>query len=83
MTTSESWEDTGEFTINEKWTDSKGDAWYKVTFTSIYTTNTFYELLKIPKSGTVRERVISTKNYPDKIDPDDSKLYYRIWYRQE
>jgi hypothetical protein len=57
MTKSDSWGTKGEYKINEKWTDAEGDIWYKVTFTAIYSTYTYYELVKISKSGTVKESV--------------------------
>jgi hypothetical protein len=81
MTTKDSWVGTGEYTINDKWTDANGDIWYKVTWTSITSTYTYYELAKVSKSGTVKESVYAINNYPEKIDPEDSKLHYRIYYR--
>jgi hypothetical protein len=76
------WGTKGEYKINEKWIDAKGEIWYKVAWEAIFSTYTYYELTKISKSGTVKESVCTINNYPDKIDPEDSKLYYRIYYRQ-
>jgi hypothetical protein len=81
--TNDSWDDKGEFKINDKWTDANGDIWYKVTFETLFMPfTTYYELTKISKSGTVMESVFTINNYPDKIDSEDPRLYYRIRYRQ-
>lgn len=75
--------------IAEKWTDSEGSAWYR-TF-SIRTSGPLkgmksMSLLKISKSGTVREvfwRVVgffSLKLSLPRVDPND-RDHYAIWYR--
>jgi hypothetical protein len=81
--TSDSWGSKGEYKINDKWTDAKGDIWYKVTWKKDVSTFTYYELTKLSKSGTVMESAFTINDYPDKIDSEGSKIYHRIYYRQE
>ncbi len=77
--------------IAEKWTDSEGNVWYK-TF-SIFTSGPNkgiknMSLLKIGKSGTVREVFYRNVGFfsltlsAPKIDPTD-RPHYALWYRAE
>ncbi len=78
-------------TIESKWTDSKGNLWYKTFATitaGIYKGNRWQAINKLSKSGTVWERQLnpifmedfSPDKYPTAIDPKDAGSY-RILYR--
>ena len=69
----------GEYTIEEKWTDSKGYTYYKITVTAHGAL--YYILSKIDKAGNKYEDVWSTLSMPTGIDPENA--LYRIYYRQE
>jgi predicted peptidase len=71
---------TGTLTIKEKWTDSKGDIWYKVTYTSDVITVTLDGLMKLSNSGKTLESVFSPGQAPTAIDAKSP--YYRIRYRK-
>ena len=74
--------------IVSKWTDSEGNVWYKTYATGIsgwQKGNMSQVLMKISKSGTVREFVYAMVtsfdpgDFPTKIDSEDST--YEISYR--
>ena len=69
----------GEYTINDKWTDSEGNTFYKIIVTSHGAS--YYILSKIDKSGKVYEDVWSTSGMPTEVDTEND--LYRIYYRQE
>jgi hypothetical protein len=77
------------FSIDEKWTDSEGNIWYKILGIGVGTFKGYksQELYKLSKSNTVMERAyvevgkFDPTNYPTKIDPQQE--YYRILYRAE
>ncbi len=72
---------TGEYkTIEDIWTDTEGNIWYKATIEENWTTTVMYVLGKIDSSGTFRELSWSGVEYPSEIDPDYSQYY--IYYRQ-
>jgi beta-lactamase regulating signal transducer with metallopeptidase domain len=75
---------SGIITIVDRWIDSKGDIWYKCTVDGARGDgcSCFYELHRISNSGSTWEFVFSSIDYPEKIDPDDVTLNYRIYYRE-
>jgi hypothetical protein len=70
----------GEYTINDKWTDSDGYNFYKIILTAHYMP--YYILSKIDKTGNVYEDLWSTVEMPSEFDPDNKLYIYRIYYRQ-
>ena len=76
----------GKFTIVDKWTDSHGNIWYKVSFSI---TNKAYAgdaLIKISNNVTVLQTFHYSSIPPrflTKMDKDDPIGYYRIYYRQK
>jgi hypothetical protein len=68
----------GEFVIINKWTDSKGNIWYSITWKGDYEKFWTYVLAKISNSGKTLEYVDSPNDYPKEIDPNDPRAYYRI-----
>ena len=71
---------TATFTIEDKWTDSEGNIWYKILYTETEQILSNFELTKISDNGTTLELVISIIDYPTEIDPNNDM--YRIYYRQ-
>ena len=71
---------TATFTIEDKWTDSEGNIWYKILYTKTEQIISYFELTKISDSGTTLELVFSIIDYPTEIDPN--AYGYRIYYRQ-
>jgi hypothetical protein len=72
--------ETATFTIEDKWTDSEGNIWYKILYTETEQILSNFELTKISDNGTTLELVISVIDYPTEIDPNNDM--YRIYYRQ-
>ena len=76
----------GTFVTNEKWTDSKGNVWYKYYATGaksgIWKAGEGYWLAKISDSGQKMECVLSSIAYPEKVEPDSLEHTYIIYYRQ-
>ena len=72
---------TATFTIEDKWTDSEGNIWYKILYTETEQIISNFELSKISDNGTTLELVISVIDSPTEIDPNDST--YLIYYRQQ
>ena len=72
----------GIFTIEEKWTDSEKNIFYKVKriFKLGIQENIEFTLIKISDSGNIYEDVFDTRTYPTEIDPINGT--YRIRYRQ-
>ena len=66
------------YELKEKWTDSKGNIWYKVRLQSHRGKD--YVLVKLSNSGNTREIVWDSHEYPMKIDSKTAN--YRIYYRQ-
>jgi hypothetical protein len=66
------------YELKEKWTDSKGNIWYKVRLQSQRGKD--YVLVKLSNSGNTREIVWDSHEYPMKIDSKNAN--YRIYYRQ-
>ena len=71
--------------INEAWTDSEENVWFKVhTFSGSYFEGADpanYALYKLGNSQNVLEYISSFHDYPTEIDPDH--VLYLIYYRQE
>lgn len=78
--------DTGTGGIDNKWTDSEGNIWYK-SFSIDQNGYKSQSLMKLSKSATVLESVFRAvdqfdpKNYPTKIDPMDPN--YDIYFRSD
>ena len=68
------------YLITRKWSDPKGNIWYKYHWVGSWGEEAF-TLIKISNSGKTREGVYDKQEYPTKIDPEHH--YYRIYYRQE
>ena len=68
----------GTFTITDKWTDSKGNIWYKLIWMSDGLK--YYELDKISNSGKTWEFVFRPSKYPQKIDSEIAS--YHIYHRR-
>jgi hypothetical protein len=76
--------------IDDKWTDSDGNIWYKSFITiakGSWKGYKFQDLQKISQFGTVQEIVfisvgeLDPKLYPTEIDPKNDN--YQIFYRVE
>jgi hypothetical protein len=74
----------GEYTINEKWTDSEGNILYKTIVTLIGAEHyrPYYILSKIDKTGNIYEDLWTTVHMPTDFNPDNVLYNYRIYYRQ-
>jgi hypothetical protein len=73
------------YTIEDKWTDSDGNVWYKVE--AVYggyeeNPGRFYLLMKISDSNRVLEYMVGRVDYREEIDPTKVPYTYRIYYRQ-
>ncbi len=66
--------------INEAWTDPKGNIWYQVKCKVDWTAQTLYETGNISNAGEVFELVWSSIEFPAEIDSEN--LNYNIYYRQ-
>ena len=66
----------GSFEITEKWTDSDGNIWYKLSSTikGAYSTEPFYWTVSISNSGKTLEYGFSGSDYPN--EKDLKKAYY-------
>jgi hypothetical protein len=69
---------TGEYLISQKWTDAKGNIWYKYRFKAGMMGSGF-ELCKISESGKILEFIYSQWEYPKELDinSEDYRKYYR------
>jgi hypothetical protein len=70
----------GRVTIKERWTDSNGNIWYKVTLSPDLLGHTKYRIMKLSDSGKVLEYVWSPSEVPTKVDLNSPN--YRILYRK-
>jgi hypothetical protein len=71
---------SGAYNVTDKWTDSKGNVWYRVHWkTSLWE---HYGLFKVSNSGNKCEFVTDPieYGYPKKIDP--KAFTYRVYYRK-
>ena len=71
-----------EFTLTDKWIDSKRNIFYAMRFNLELDLYWLFCLLKISNSGKILEYDVSFDDYPKEIDPKKSGLY-SIYYRQE
>ena len=73
----------GPYTITDKWKDSEGNIWYKMTFEEKIGAQlvTGFVLIRISNSGMIYESNYDLRKYPIEIDPIYST--YTILYRQE
>jgi hypothetical protein len=70
---------TAENLISHKWTDAKGNIWYKTRWKAVAMGSGF-TLFKISESGKTLERVWSQWEHPKELDINDET--YRIYYRK-
>ena len=72
---------SGTVTIEAKWIDSNGNAWYKIILYDNTLDYYWYLLCKLSNSGTILEAVRSyVGDFATEIDPKDYN--YLVWYRQ-
>jgi hypothetical protein len=71
--------------IGEKWMERDGSIFYKFIEKIERYGITNYTLLELSPDRSFIELVFraNPREYPSEIDPENSKLYYRIYYRQE
>ena len=78
--------DSYTYTIDDKWTDSDGNVWYKVEVVGGgYEKNPMkiYLLMKISDSNRVLEYMVGRVGYREEIDYTETNSYIRrIYYRQ-
>jgi hypothetical protein len=67
----------GPFEITEKWTDTDGNIWYKLSSTlkGAYSTEPFYWTVRISNSGKTLEYALSSSDYPNEKDLKNSYYY--------
>ena len=70
---------TATYIISDKWTDAKGNIWYKTRW-QIASINGGFMLYKISDAGETLETINSQWEYPKKID--SSNDYYRKYKRK-
>ena len=70
---------TEEIHISHKWTDSKGNIWYKHRWKAGGMGSGF-TLSKISESGKTLEYIYSQWEYPKELDINSE--YYRVYYRK-
>lgn len=70
---------TAESRINHKWTDAKGNIWYKIRWKA-GAMGSGFSLIKISDSGNTLERVWSQWEHPKELDIKNDT--YRIYYRK-
>ena len=70
------------FYIMDKWTDSEGIIWYKVTWQLRGSPTMRFYLVKINKSEGSWEEVWTYKDFPSESDLTPEHVEYGIWYRQ-
>ena len=71
--------------IGEKWMERDGSIYYKLIVYYESAVETVYSLVRISPDRSFFEEVYwaNPPEYPPEFDRENSKLYYRIWYRQE
>ena len=70
---------SAEYTISDKWTDAKGNVWYKVRWV-IANINGGFSLYKISESGKTLEQIHSQWEYPKEMDTNNDN--YRKYKRK-
>jgi beta-lactamase regulating signal transducer with metallopeptidase domain len=79
---SKGWALSGKETITDKWTDSKGNIWYKAKGEILTVKFHYYRYGKINNSRNTWEYIISMGDNPiEKWEPDFQHSYH-IYYRQ-
>ena len=79
---SKGWVLSGKETITDKWTDSKGNIWYKAKGEILTVKWNYYRYGKFSISDNTWEYIISMGNNPiEKWEPDFQHSYH-IYYRQ-
>ena len=82
MVYSKGWALSGKEIITDKWTDSKGNIWYKAKGEILTVQWHYYRYGKISNSGNTWEYIISMGDNPiEKWEPDFQHSYH-IYYRQ-
>ena len=71
---------TGMFTIVDKWADSEGFIYYKITIVIDIMNETNYHLYKLSNSESTLEDMFDSYDHPTEIDSNSA--LYRIYYRQ-
>jgi hypothetical protein len=71
--------------IGEKWMERDGSVYYKIKVYEENFVTTLYFFGRLSPDRNFIEEVswANPPEYPQEIDPENSKLNYRIWYRQE
>ena len=70
---------TADCLISHKWTDTKGNIWYKCRWKTGMGGSGF-SLLKISESGKTLEFIFSQWEIPKELDINSE--YYRVYYRK-
>ncbi|MEE9580732.1 MAG: hypothetical protein V3V74_05410 [Nitrosomonadaceae bacterium] len=70
------------FTIVEKWSDSKGNVWYKTFNRGNAAIGIEFWITKISNTGTVYESVSNVGEFPTKDELNIDNFNYVIYYRQ-
>ena len=70
---------TEEHHISHKWTDAKGNIWYKSRWKTVAMGSGF-TLFKISESGKTLEYIYSQWEYPKELDINSE--YYRVYHRK-
>ena len=70
------------FTIVEKWSDSKGNVWYKNFNRHNASILNVFWIIKISNNGTVYESVYNEGKFPSKDELNVDHFNYLIYYRQ-
>ncbi len=70
--------------IGEKWMERDGSIYYKLIMYYESFVGTHYCLVRFSPDHSFFEEVYwsNPPEYPSEFDPENSKLVYRIWYRQ-
>ena len=71
------------FYIMDKWTDSEGIIWYKVTWQLRGSPNMRFYIVKINVKEGSWEDIWSYKDFPSESDLTPEHVKYEIYYRQE
>ena len=71
--------ETATFIIEDKWIDSNGNIWYKVSYKA-YGYYPAYSLIKLSNDAKTMERELSIEFFPETLDTKHDR--YTIHYRQ-
>jgi hypothetical protein len=70
----------GMVTTLDKWTDSNGNIWYKVTCSLDHLAVTNDHIMQLSETGMISEYLQHTSKTPAEMDP--SNYNYRIMYHK-